>query len=104
MDMNKWPRITIVTPSCNQGRFIKETIESVRLQNYPNLEHVVIDGGSKDDTLQILCEYNHLKVISEPDSGQGNAINKGFGIATGDIYGFLNSDDTLLPEALTRVA
>ena len=104
MDMNKWPRITIVTPSYNQGRFIKETIESVRLQNYPNLEHVVIDGGSKDDTLQILCEYNHLKVISEPDSGQGNAINKGFGIATGDIYGFLNSDDTLLPEALTRVA
>jgi len=102
--MNKWPRITIVTPSYNQGVFIRETIESVRLQNYPNLEHIVIDGGSTDDTLSILSEYGHIKVISEPDSGQGNAINKGFGLATGDIYGFLNSDDTLLPEALAHVA
>ena len=102
--MNKWPRITIVTPSYNQGRYIRETIESVKNQHYANLEHIIIDGGSTDDTLEILNEYSHLKVISEPDNGQGNAINKGFGLATGDIYGFLNSDDSLLPNALTRVA
>jgi len=103
-NLEKWPRISIVTPSYNQGMFIGETIESVLAQNYPNLEHIIVDGASKDQTLQILKAYSHLKIISEPDSGQAEAINKGFRIATGKIYSFLNSDDTLLPDALQRVA
>lgn len=102
--MEDWPRISIVTPSFNQGRYIAETVESVLAQDYPNLEYIVIDGGSTDGTLEILGRYPHIKVISEPDRGQAEAINKGFRLATGDIWGFLNSDDTLLPGALHRVA
>ncbi len=102
--MERWPRISIVTPSFNQGHYIAETLDSVMAQDYPNLEHIVVDGGSTDGTLNILTRYPHLKVISEPDRGQADAINKGFRLATGDIWGFLNSDDTLLPEALRRVA
>lgn len=102
--MERWPRISIVTPSFNQGEYIAETIESVIAQDYPNLEHIVMDGGSTDSTLEVLKRYPHLKVISEPDRGQSDAINKGFRLATGDIWGFLNSDDTLLPGALHRVA
>ena len=102
--MNDWPRISIVTPSFNQGSFIAETIESVLAQNYSNLEHIVMDGGSTDNTLEILKRYSHLRVISEPDNGQSDAINKGFRLATGKIWGFLNSDDTLLPGALKQVA
>jgi glycosyltransferase involved in cell wall biosynthesis len=100
----EWPRITIVTPSFNQGRYIAGTIDSVASQGYPNLEHIVIDGGSRDGTLGVLARYSHLTVVSEPDRGQADAINKGFAIATGGIWGFLNSDDTLLPGALERVA
>ncbi len=102
--MEKRPRISIITPSFNQGKYIAETIESVFNQQYPDLEHIVIDGGSKDDTLDILRRYPHLTVISEPDRGQADAINKGFRRATGQIWGFLNSDDTLLPNSLERVA
>lgn len=102
--MDRWPRITIVTPSYNQGKYIAETIESVLAQEYPNVEHIVMDGGSTDDTLAILRRYPHLKVISEPDRGQSDAINKGFRMATGKIWGYLCSDDTLLPGALHRVA
>lgn len=102
--MEKWPRISIITPSYNQDMFIGETIESVLTQNYPNLEHIIVDGDSKDQTLQVLKAYRHLKIISEPDNGQAEAINKGFRMATGKIYGYLNSDDTLLPNALHRVA
>jgi len=102
--LEKWPRISIVTPSFNQGRFIRDTIESILRQDYPNLEHIVVDGASTDDTLRILERYPHLRVISEPDSGQAEAINKGFRMATGEICGFLNSDDTLLPEALFCIA
>lgn len=102
--MKQWPRITIVTPSYNQGKFIAETIDSVVVQNYPNLEHIVMDGGSTDDTLEILKRYPHLKIVSAPDRGQADAINKGFALATGDIGAFLNSDDTFLPGALQRVA
>jgi len=102
--LEKWPLISIITPSYNQAMFIGETIESVLTQNYPNLEHIVVDGDSKDQTLQVLKAYSHLKIISEPDRGQAEAINKGFRMATGRIYAFLNSDDTLLPNALHRVA
>jgi glycosyltransferase involved in cell wall biosynthesis len=102
--MERWPRISIVTPSFNQARYIGATIESVMAQDYPNLEHTVIDGGSSDDTLEILARYPHLTVVSEPDRGHADAINKGFRLATGEIRGFLNSDDTLLPGALVRVA
>lgn len=102
--MDRWPRISIVTPSFNQGQYIAETIDSVLAQGYPNVEHIVMDGGSTDNTLDILRRYTHLKVISEPDRGQADAINKGFRLVTGEIWGFLNSDDTLLPGALHRVA
>ena len=100
----KWPSISIVTPSFNQGKYVGSMIESVLSQDYPNLQHIVIDGGSTDGTLEILSRYPHLKVISESDHGQAEAINKGFRLATGEIWGFLNSDDTLLPGALKRVA
>ena len=102
--METGPRISVVTPSFNQGKFIGETIESVLRQNYSNVEHIVIDGASTDETLDVLGRYPHLRVISEPDSGQAEAINKGFRMATGDIRGFLNSDDTLMPNALNSVA
>ena len=100
----KPPRISIVTASFNQARFIRDTIESVLAQGYTDVEHIVVDGMSTDDTAQILKNYSHLKVVREPDRGQGDAINKGFALATGDIFAFLNSDDTLLPGALDRVA
>ncbi len=100
----RMPRITVVTPSYNQGRFLARTIDSVRNQGYPNVEHIVVDGMSSDDTPAILTRYPHLQVVREPDRGQAEAINKGFRRATGDIYCFLNSDDMLLPGALERVA
>jgi glycosyltransferase involved in cell wall biosynthesis len=102
--MERRPRISIVTPSFNQAKYIAATIGSVMRQDYPNLEHIVIDGGSTDGTLEILAAYPHLKLVSEPDRGHADAVNKGFQLATGDIWGFLNSDDTLLPGALLRVA
>src|SRR5262245_60443486 len=102
--MATWPRISIVTPSFNQGQYIAETIESVLAQKYPDVEHIVMDGGSTDSTLDILQRYPHLHVISESDRGQADAINKGFRLVTGTIWGFLNSDDTLLPGTLARVA
>ena len=99
-----FPRISIITPSFNQGCFIEETIKSVSLQDYPDFEHIIIDGGSTDGTLEILKKYPHLKVISDPDNGQAEAVNKGFRIATGEIFGWINSDDTYLPSALKSVA
>jgi glycosyltransferase involved in cell wall biosynthesis len=101
-----WPKISIVTPSYNQGRFIEETIRSVLLQGYPNLEYIVIDGGSTDDALEIIKKYEKRFSywVSEPDRGQSHAINKGFEKANGEIYGWLNSDDFLLNNALRNVA
>ena len=100
------PKISIVTPSYNQGKFIEETIISVLGQNYPNLEYIIIDGGSKDNTIDIIKKYEpHLAYwVSEKDNGQSEAINKGFKKATGDIVAWLNSDDVLLPGALQQVA
>ncbi len=98
------PRISVVTPSFNQGRFVAQTIDSVLAQGYPNLEHIVVDGMSTDETPAVLARYPHLIVIREPDRGQADAINKGFRAARGEILCFLNSDDTFLPGALHRVA
>ena len=97
------PRISIVTSSYNQARFIARTIDSVLAQDYPNVEHIVVDGMSTDGTAEILERFPHLKVIREPDRGQADAINKGFRAATGEILCFLNSDDTLEPGALRSV-
>jgi glycosyltransferase involved in cell wall biosynthesis len=97
------PLVSIVTPSYNQGPFIRETIASVLNQDYPNIEYWVIDGGSKDETLAILQEYAHdprFHWLSEPDHGQADAVNKGWVRCRGEILGWLNSDDTYLPGAV----
>ena len=93
---SQMPLVSIVTNSFNYGRFIEDTLLSVRNQDYPNIEHVVVDGGSTDNTIEILKRYEHkydLKWISEPDKGQTNAINKGFKRSKGQIIGWLDADD-----------
>lgn len=103
--LSVYPKITIVTPSLNQGRFIDATIRSVLSQEYPNLEYIVMDGGSTDNTLDVLHFYsNRVKWFSEKDSGQANAINKGLCLATGEILAYLNADDVYLPGTLKRIA
>ncbi len=86
-------RISIVTPSFNQGEFVEQTIRSVMEQDYSDVEHIVVDGGSTDRTLSVLSRYPHLKWKSEKDTGQSNAINKGFQRSTGQILAWINSDD-----------
>ena len=102
----RWPRISIVTPSFNQGRYLEETIRSVLAQEYPKLQYVVIDGGSNDGSVEILRKYaDHLDHWeSEPDRGQAHALNKGFARCDGEIFAYLNSDDLYRPGALERVA
>ena len=100
-----WPRISVITPTYNQGHYIEETIRSVLLQGYPNLEYIIIDGGSTDNTLDIIRRYDPWITywVSEPDRGQAHAINKGFERATGDLVGWINSDDSLLPNAAGHI-
>jgi glycosyltransferase involved in cell wall biosynthesis len=102
----EWPKITIVTPSYKQSQFIEATVRSVLFQGYPNLEYVVIDGGSGENTIEIIQRYEEkLKFwVSEKDRGQCHAINKGFAQASGDIWGWVNSDDMLAEGALFKVA
>lgn len=101
-----WPRISIVTPSYNQGLFIEETIRSVLLQGYPKLQYILLDGGSTDDTPKVIHRYDRWISywVSEKDRGQSDALRKGFNKATGEVLGWINADDLLAPSALQTVA
>jgi len=105
-DGQPWPRISIVTPSYNQGQFIEKTIRSVLLQGYPNLEYFIIDGGSTDQSVEIIRKYEPWLMywVSEQDRGQSHAIVKGLERCHGELFNWLNSDDYLLPGALAAVA
>lgn len=100
------PRITIVTPSFNQVRFVEATLRSVLLQDYPNLQYLVLDGCSTDGSAEVIRRYEPFldHFVSQPDRGQSDALNQGFAIADGEILGWINSDDRLMPGALWRVA
>ena len=100
------PKITILTPSFNQGQYIEETIRSILLQGYPNLEYIVMDGASTDETVEILTKYDKFINfwVSERDAGQSDAISKGLARATGDVFNWINSDDILAPNALWEIA
>jgi glycosyltransferase involved in cell wall biosynthesis len=104
-DGSPWPRVTVITPSYNQGRFIEETILSVLQQGYPNLEFMILDGGSTDNTVEIIRKYEQSLAywVSEPDHGQSHALNKGLKRATGDIIGWLNSDDMYAEDCFQKV-
>lgn len=101
-----FPKISIITPSYNQGQFLEETLSSVFDQRYPNLEYIVIDGGSTDESVDIIRRYEKRLAywVSEKDRGQVHAINKGLERVTGDIVAFINSDDIYLPGAFNAVA
>src|SRR5919112_5052179 len=105
-DSRDWPKISVITPSFNQGRYIESTIKSVLDQGYPNLEYIIMDGGSRDGSKEIIQRYSDRLAHwnSEPDGGQTDALAKGFGRAAGEIMGWLCSDDLLEPHALREVA
>ena len=104
--IERYPRISVVTPSFNQGAYLGETLASIASQHYPELELIVMDGGSTDDSVKVIESFAGCMTYweSQPDHGQSHAINKGFAKATGDIVCWLNSDDVFLPGALNAVA
>jgi len=99
-----YPKISIITPSFNQGRYLEQTILSVLNQGYPNFEHIVMDGGSSDQTVEILRKYPHLVWVSEQDRGQADALGKGLARASGEIVGWINSDDYYRENIFASVA
>ncbi len=103
--MHLQPLVSIVTPSFNQGQFIERTIESVLSQTYPNIEYIVMDGGSGDETIEVIDRYkSRIDVVdSKPDKGQADAIQQGFSLAQGTLVGWINSDDTLTPDSVAAV-
>jgi glycosyltransferase involved in cell wall biosynthesis len=102
--MASYPKVSIVMPSFNQGHFLETSIRSVLAQDYPNIEYILVDGGSKDDSLEIIQRYqSHFTWwVSEKDKGHADALNKGFSHATGEILAWLNSDDTYFPGAVSE--
>ena len=102
--MVKYPLLTIITPCLNRAEYVSEAIASVLIQNYEYVEHIIVDGGSTDGTLDVLNNYPNLQVISEPDQGMYDAINKGVAIANGEIIGFLNTDDYYEPYVFDLIA
>jgi len=106
LEEKKYPKISIITPSYNQGHYLEETILSIIGQNYPNLEYIIIDGGSKDNSVEIIKKYEKYLTYwtSEPDRGHGHALNKGFHRSTGEIMAWINSDDKYHPDAFKKVA
>src|SRR3990172_2247252 len=94
-DNRPWPKVSIITASYNQGRFIEKAIRSVLLQGYPNLEYIIVDGGSTDDSVEVIKKYEKYLGgwVSESDRGQSHALNKGIRMAKGEIIGYLNVDD-----------
>lgn len=103
--MTPTPLITIVTPSFNQGQFIEETILSVLNQTYKNIQYIIVDGGSTDNTMEVVNKYHDRIdiIIHEKDKGQSDAINKGFKLANGELVGWINSDDVLYPDCVEKI-
>ena len=103
---DKLPRISIITPSFNQGEFLEETILSVINQKYPDLEYIIMDGGSTDNSVDVIKKYEDTISywVSEPDNGQADAIHRGFSMATGDILAYINSDDIYFPDSFRVIA
>jgi glycosyltransferase involved in cell wall biosynthesis len=104
-DGSPWPKVSVITPSYNQGQFLEEAIRSVLLQGYPNLEYIIMDGGSTDTSVEVIQKYDPWISywVSEKDRGQSHALNKGFQLATGEIIGWLNADDMYTPGAFQSI-
>jgi glycosyltransferase involved in cell wall biosynthesis len=105
-DGNDWLKISLITPNYNYGHFLEETIRSVLLQGYPNLEYIIIDGGSTDNSVEIIHKYEPWLTywVSEPDKGQAHAINKGLKKCTGEVFNWINSDDYMEPDSLEKIS